>query len=350
MAPETNTDWVEHRRDLHVLGCGGPDLPEHRLDVVDHRQRGRVAVLEDGQQHGTAAVGAHDVLLRRPAVAHVGDVAHQDRAAVHHLHRHRVDAVDRFRHRVEPDRELGAADLGEAGRHGDILRGDGVGNVLRGQPVRLQRVQVDVDHDLPRRAAVRRRHRGARIGRERLADAVLGVVVELLLGLLGRRHHQLDHGHRGGGEAHHHRRLDARGKHRAHRVGRRHDLRDREVDAHVGLEVDPLDGDALQRGALHAADAADVVADRDLGVGRDPRFHLGRVETGVGPHHRNHRDIHFRQHVLRHHHAGADAGEQDQDGEHVEGIAELEGVFDEPHASAPDPLEEAGRQGAQHGS
>ena len=61
-------------------GSAGLHARQLGLDAVDDVERGGVAGLEDGQQHGALAVCAHDVGLRREAVAHVRDVADVDRA------------------------------------------------------------------------------------------------------------------------------------------------------------------------------------------------------------------------------------------------------------------------------
>jgi len=128
---------------------GGLDAAQQALDVVHHRQRGRIAVLEDRQQHRPLAVGADDVLLHLAAVAHLRHVAHQDRHAVQHLERDGVQRVHRCRGAIRLDHVLQVAELRQAGRDRDVLRHHGVGDILRGQAVALQRLQVQVHHDLP---------------------------------------------------------------------------------------------------------------------------------------------------------------------------------------------------------
>ena len=49
-----------------------------------HVEGGGIAILQDGDQHRTPAIGAHDIDLRRPGIAHRGDIAHQHRCAAHH--------------------------------------------------------------------------------------------------------------------------------------------------------------------------------------------------------------------------------------------------------------------------
>ncbi|MDF9792138.1 hypothetical protein M2440_002839 [Methylorubrum extorquens] len=146
-------------------------------------------------QHRGGAVGAHDVDLRRATVADIGDVAHQHRLAVDHLDRDFVQRRDRVRRRVHLHRVLLLADLGEARGDRQVLRGHRVGDLQRRHPERLERVQVEIDHHLARGAAEgggqgRARHLG-----QALADAVLGVVVDLVEAVLGRGQRELDHRH-----------------------------------------------------------------------------------------------------------------------------------------------------------
>ena len=57
------------------------------------------------------------------------------------------------------------------------------------------------------------------------------------------------------------------GQRGANRVGGGGDLGECEVDADIRLEVNPRHGDALQRLALHVADAIDVITESERGIG-----------------------------------------------------------------------------------
>ena len=124
---------------------------------------------------------AHDVGLRREAVAHVGDVADVDRAAADGLDRQVVQLRRRLRAAVQVDVVLERADLRGAGRQDQVLRVDRVDHVERRQPFGLQRGRVEVDHDLPLLAAVGKRHRRALHRGELRADEVDAEVEQLLL-------------------------------------------------------------------------------------------------------------------------------------------------------------------------
>jgi hypothetical protein len=66
---------VEQRLDRDLLGHLRRGRGQQRAQVGDDVQRRRAAVLEHRQQHAALAVLAHDIGLRREAVAHVRDVA-----------------------------------------------------------------------------------------------------------------------------------------------------------------------------------------------------------------------------------------------------------------------------------
>ena len=68
----------------------------HALDDVE---RGGRAGLQDVHHDGAAAIDAHDVGLRRVAVAHVGHVADVDHGAVHRLDGQVVQLIEHARAR-----------------------------------------------------------------------------------------------------------------------------------------------------------------------------------------------------------------------------------------------------------
>ena len=88
-------------------------------DDVERRRR---AGLQDRQQRRALAVDAHDVGLRRIAVADLRHVADEDDRAARRADRQIVQALDRRRAAVGLDRVLVGADLGGAGRQDQVLR------------------------------------------------------------------------------------------------------------------------------------------------------------------------------------------------------------------------------------
>ena len=237
----------------------------------------------------------------------------------------------RRRRRVGAHRVLGVADLRRARRQRQVLRIDRIDDVERRQAPRQQLGRIDIDHDLAVLAAGRRRQGDAGNRRQLLAHAVDAVVVELLLVEPVGAEADLQHRHARGVELHDDRRLDA-GRHQgANGVGRRDDLRDREVEIDVRLEVDLLDRQAVQGLRFDVLDAVDVGADRVLAVGRDALLHLRRAEAGVAPDHRHHRDADLRKDVGRHRHGGDHAEKQDQGRQHIERVRKAQRESNNAH-------------------
>ena len=152
---------VEQRLDRDLLGHLLGRLGQQRAQVGHDVQRRRAAVLQHRQQHAALAVLAHDVGLRREAVAHEGDVADGGRRAVDGAHRQVVERGDGVGRAVHLHRVFGRSELGGARRQDQVLQVDRVDDVRRRQPARLQRVGVEVDRDQLVLAAVRERDRDA---------------------------------------------------------------------------------------------------------------------------------------------------------------------------------------------
>ena len=97
IAARTKIDWSPTRsilksgRQLRRGSAAGA-----RLMLLDDVERRGAAGLEHAHQHAAVAVAAHDVGLRRVAVAHVRHVAHVDDAAVAGRDRQVVELGDRL--------------------------------------------------------------------------------------------------------------------------------------------------------------------------------------------------------------------------------------------------------------
>ena len=149
---------VEQRRDLDVLRHALRRHRQQRAQVGDDVQRGGAAVLEHRQQHAAHAVLAHDVGLRREAVAHVGHVAQVGGGAVDGAHRQVVQPGEHVGRAVHAHAVFGGAELGRARGQDQVLRVDRVHHVGRRQAARLQGLGVEVDRDQPVLAAVGKGH------------------------------------------------------------------------------------------------------------------------------------------------------------------------------------------------
>ena len=142
---------VQLRR--HRSGDGG----QQRLHAIHHVKRGRRAVFENREQRAAHAVEPHDVLLRLVAVARVRHVAQIDRCTFHLLDWQVVQLRDLLRAGVEFHVVFGRADLRRARRQDEVLRIDRGDDIGRREPFRLERAEIEIDRDLPRLAAKRKR-------------------------------------------------------------------------------------------------------------------------------------------------------------------------------------------------
>ncbi len=133
---------------------------------------------------------------------------------------------------------------------------------------------------------------------------------------------ELQHGNARRIELHDYRRLDARRHQRTNRVGGGNDLRNRQVEIDVGLEIDLLHRQTIEGLRLHVLDAIDVGTDGILAVGADALLHLRRGQTGVLPDDRHHRDAYLWEDVRRHRPQRRTPQKQDQCRHHVEGVRE----------------------------
>ena len=141
-AARTKIGLIGQRLNLQRRRQGGGDARQQLADAVDHVERRGVAGLHDGQQHAAAAILAHDVGLRREAVAHVRHVADIDGRAVDHLDRQIVELVHGLGAGVQIHVVFELADLGGAGGKDQVLVADGGHDVGRREPFGLQQRRV----------------------------------------------------------------------------------------------------------------------------------------------------------------------------------------------------------------
>jgi hypothetical protein len=173
---------ISDRGQHQIAGQGFFHLLHFFLDAVDDRQRGRSAVLEHEHQNRAVAVDMHDILLRRAAVAHMADVVNVDHGAVDRFDRQIAERLDRGRGVVEIDRVFVGADLLGADRRDQVLRGERVGDVLAGEPMRAHLLRVDINLNLTKLAAERVGHGRAGHGHDRHANEVQAEIEQRLLG------------------------------------------------------------------------------------------------------------------------------------------------------------------------
>ncbi len=123
------------------------------------------AVLEHRQKRTAPSVVANDVRLHRCAIAHLGHVAQINGDAVDGLHRKMVELLRECWGYCSSPRDIRACRFWRC-RWAES--GFDCSARLKHRPpkaVRVQRLRVDIHHDLPRLAAVRQRETGAlRVG------------------------------------------------------------------------------------------------------------------------------------------------------------------------------------------
>ena len=129
---------IEEQVHLQLGRQLGLDAGQRRADRWTTLRRGGAFALEDGHQHGPAAVAADDVGLHHVAHAHVGHVLDVDRHAVDRLDRDVVESGDQVGAAVELDVIFRVADLGGAGRDDQVLVVDGRLDVLWRQAAGVQ--------------------------------------------------------------------------------------------------------------------------------------------------------------------------------------------------------------------
>ena len=322
---------IEQLLDLHAGRGRRADRGQELFQLLDDGERRGAALLDDGEQRRAPAVLADDVRLHREAVAHVPHVAHVHHGAVDVLHRQVIEGGHRVRAAVEADAVLARPELHAAGGQRQVLEIHGVADVGRRDPLRQERLRVEVHHDLTRLAAVRQRQRDALDRCDLLADAVDAVVVELGLRDPLAAERELDDRHAGGVVLDDERRHGARRHPAKDRLRYGGHLRQRRLHVHVGLEVDLDDGHAGVRLRLDRPHVADRGGDRVLGERRDPRRHVFAGQTVVVPDHRDDRDLDLRKDVGRGGDDREHAEEQDGQSHDHEGVGAPEGETNDPH-------------------
>ena len=305
----TKSDWSPTKVSVDSGRERGLNRRKPVLDAGDDVEGRGGADLEDRHQHALASVELDDVGLRRRSVVDVGNVAHEDDGAVDHLDRHVVEVGDRLGRIVEVEGEFVGADLLRPDRRDLVLPGERIADIIRGKTVGVQRLLIQIDLNLARRAAIGERKLRPRDGGELGADEVLGEVEQLDLGERVARQRELDDRNARGVIDQDDRRRRALRKLLEDRLRYRGHLRLRSIDVHVRLEVDLDDADAGQRLRLDVLDIVDGCGQHALVRGDDPTRHVVRREAGVAPDDRDDRNADIGKNVGR----GPDRRERAED-------------------------------------
>src|SRR5471032_2027047 len=327
---------IGKRRDVQRLRQSCRYFRQHGLDLSDDGQRRRTAGLFHREQRGALAVAAHDVGLRRIAVAHLRDVPYIHHTTFDSLDRQVVERRDAVRAAVHLDVVFASADLGGATGQDQVLRVDGIDHVAGRQAFGLQRAWIDVDHDLADLAAEGQRDgRALHRGKLRTYEAV-AEVVERLLGQRIARQPQLQDRNSRRVVRNDVRRQRARRQHAQDGFGIRAGFGDGAIDVGAGVKEYLDHRDAVQRLRFNVFDVFNIRSQRAFIVRRDPVRHVLRGETVIRPDDAYHRDIDIRENIRRGAHDGKRSDQEQQDRKHNEGIGPAQGQSDNPHWTFPE--------------
>ena len=207
-----------------------------------------------------------------------------------------------------------------ARRRDQVLRGERVGDVLAGQPQRLQRRRIEIDLHLSLLAAIGIGNRSTRHRDQRGAQLVDADVGQILLGEAIARQGDLEDRHGGGAVVQDQR----RGRARRHRLDQ--GLRDRGdlgvggADIDIGLEEDLDDAEAVIGIGRDVLDVVDRGGQRALKRRDDAAGHLVRRQPGILPDHADHGNADVREDVGRRAQRRQRPDDQQQQREHNERV------------------------------
>ena len=122
---------------------------------------------------------------------HERDVVNVYDRAVDLFQREIVDPVEQDGTGVQRDVPVELADLFVPGRDDEVLRRDGVDDIVGRNIERLQGLLIEIDLNLQDFAAIRRRHRGACDGGQLRTNEVLTAIEQLHLRQLFARKREL---------------------------------------------------------------------------------------------------------------------------------------------------------------
>jgi hypothetical protein len=145
---------IGQRLNLHLRRQRAGHHRQQFANAIHHRERGRIAGFEHGEQHGAAGVLADDIGLRSIAVAHMADVADVDWRAVDYLNGKIVECLDGLGTGVEVHIVFELSDLRSSRGNNQVLVADRIGDVGGRKALGLKQRRVDIHHHLALLAAI----------------------------------------------------------------------------------------------------------------------------------------------------------------------------------------------------
>src|SRR5262249_45545619 len=152
------------------------------LHRVDNGERRGPTVARHSQKDAARSVRSNDVCLRHETVVDGGNVFHVDGGAVDGLDWQHIEVVDDGQAAVQTDRIFRAGKLRGSRRHDEVLEVQGVGDINRRQPLRVELVEIQVHRDLAVLSTERIGDGGSLNGRKRRPNEVVAKIEDFLLG------------------------------------------------------------------------------------------------------------------------------------------------------------------------
>ena len=277
---------------------------------------------------------AHDVGLKRSAIADGRHVAHVDHGAVYLLDGQHGKFVDRAWRGVGAHVILASPDLCRTGWHHHVLRGHRGEQVARRDAFGLHLCLVHVDGDLRLLAPVGLRQNGTRHGDQRRTHGVRRQVGKLLFVQAVAADAKLQNRHAGSRKVDDLRRQNT-GWQLANKVLRsRGDLRVCRIQAGAGLQKDLDHRNTVVAGRFGVLHVVNQRRQRLLVRRRQPAFDLFCVQTRVLPRNCHDRDVDVREDVRRcaQNHDGTQ--QQNQQRQHDERVRPVQRNLDDPHRAS----------------
>ena len=175
----------------------------HALDDVHGRS---AAELDQGHRYRAATIHPGHAALKRGAIAYRRDVAQQDDITATFGDGKVKEGTYIGRTGVERDLQFALTFAQTASGQGWASPLQGSGDILGCQPLDMQCLRIEIDHDLARRAAIGQGHANARYRLDLCPKLQACIVVKLGLGEAIRSKHQLQNRCTGDVVAHHQRR------------------------------------------------------------------------------------------------------------------------------------------------
>src|SRR5579863_2893380 len=296
---------VKQRGDFQLGRQGLRGLGNDTFYAFNNFQCGSVAVFVNRHQRAAVTILAHDIGLRREAIADVSDIAHVESGTVRGFYRQIIQLRDGLRRAVHLNVVFERTELDGTGGKDQVLRIDRIHNVGRREPVRLQLRQVEIDLNLANLPAIRVRSGGSRHRRKIITQKILAQIEELLLGQSLAAQAKLDDGRGGRAIRNDERRRGSRWQAAHGGLADRRDLRDRSLYVRARSKEDLDYAESVHRLRFHVLDIVDRGSDAALGVGHDAVGHIRWRHAGIEPDDRNHWNVDI----------GEDVGRSAQDGD-----------------------------------